>query len=53
MATKHWHWALFALVLSVCAVPQPVRADTQQYVVVYMWSFGQILDHKESGFSTD
>jgi quinol monooxygenase YgiN len=36
MVTKHWHWALFALVLSVCAFPQPVRADTQQYVVVYV-----------------
>jgi quinol monooxygenase YgiN len=36
MAKKLWQWALFVLVLWVCAFPQPVRADTQQYVVVYV-----------------
>jgi quinol monooxygenase YgiN len=36
MTTKRWHWALFALVSWVCAFPQPVHADTQQYVVVYV-----------------
>lgn len=36
MFAKHWLRGLLALLLVMCAAPQPARADVQQYVVVYV-----------------
>jgi quinol monooxygenase YgiN len=36
MFAKHWLRGLLALLLVTCAAPQTARADTQQYVVVYI-----------------
>src|SRR5947209_6801408 len=36
MLAKHWLPGLLAFVLVTCAAPQVARADTQQYVVVYI-----------------
>ena len=36
MFAKHWWRGLVALLLATCAAPQLARADTQQYVVVYV-----------------
>ena len=36
MFAKHWLRGLLALLLVTCAAPQLARADTQQYVVVYI-----------------
>src|SRR5215831_15391490 len=36
MFAKHWWRGLVALLLVTGAVPEPARADTQQYAVVYI-----------------